>query len=813
MYLERLLQINLATLAVLGAVLLGMGERSIGPPLWVAIAAPAAVWLTDVSGWFRLNRRMANLLMLAAAAISARDLFPTHSELQALGLAWFLIYLQIILLFQQKDARIYWFLVTLSLLQVVVATLFSQGVWFGILLLVYMLLGFSAMALLLLYRQRERDEPRTLSRMLTLETVKQAAGSKPTSANAAKDGRREASVSLFHGQQSAARWPLALQQTSFVSASGGNPLAAIGSDLFANLGRMGLYTLAFTFLLFFAVPRFEQFAWRGPIVNPEPLVGFSDKVTLGELGQIIESSDKVMQVRFSDYYTGAPQPVHGEIYLQGALLMTYDRGTWRPGTPSTDVGIQSLAPASRLPKSGLVRQDIEIDGLDRDELFYVAPYIAINSNSEITIDLASQRLTRPDYRRARRFSYILATTAIVNEVQQPLTPVKPNESASNALAMPKVKGVEGLPKLVALAERWTIESGLPKQDVLGRARYLERQFAVSGLFQYSLVGQARNQSIDPIEDFLTEHPQGHCEYYATALVLMLRSQGIPARMVVGFKCDEWNAMGGFYQVRQLHAHTWVEAYLEPSQLPPELLHGSDYWRWDKRGGWLRLDPTPGATAPVEPSHWPAPIRHAQDWLDFVWSNYVVELDYRRQQSAIYGPILQTARKLLQQLINPDRWRAMLRPLAALLHIGQLRGLGDRWTTLAAAALAAVVLMGGVWLLWRAGRRLWLAWRPGRAPSIGRRADVEFYRRFETLLARRGLMRTPTQTQREFAAAAGAQLVLATGEKRLAELPGVVVEAFYRIRFGREPLDNCQLQAVEQALAEITAAPKTIKEKP
>ena len=153
MYLERLLQINMATLAALGALLLGMGQRSEGPPLLVMLAAAVSVWLTDVTGRFRSVGWTANVLMLVGAVVSLRDLFPLQSEMQAIGLSWFLIYLQIILLFQKKDERTYWLLVMLSLLQVVVATLFSQGIWFGVLLAVYMLLGFSAMTLLMLYRQ------------------------------------------------------------------------------------------------------------------------------------------------------------------------------------------------------------------------------------------------------------------------------------------------------------------------------------------------------------------------------------------------------------------------------------------------------------------------------------------------------------------------------------------------------------------------------------------------------------------------------------------------------------------------------------
>ena len=153
MYLERLLQINMATLAALGALLLGMGQRSEGPPLLVILAAAASVWLTDVTGRIRIGRWLANALMLVGAVVSLRDVYPPQSEMQTIGLSWFLIYLQIILLFQEKDQWKYWLLVMISLLEVVMATLFSQGIWFGVLIVIYMLVGFSAMTLLILYRQ------------------------------------------------------------------------------------------------------------------------------------------------------------------------------------------------------------------------------------------------------------------------------------------------------------------------------------------------------------------------------------------------------------------------------------------------------------------------------------------------------------------------------------------------------------------------------------------------------------------------------------------------------------------------------------
>ena len=154
---------------------------------------------------------------------------------------------------------------------------------------------------------------------------------------------------------------------------------------------------------------------------------------------------------------------------------------------------------------------------------------------------------------------------------------------------------------------------------------------------------------------------------------------------------------------------------------------------------------------------------------------------------------------------------MMSAIAALLHIGDFSGVAA-WLMAAAAVLLVVLgLTGGGWLLSRGGARLWVRWggkRPRRASR--RHVKVEFYRRLEAILARHGLVRAPAQTPREFAAAAGVHLAAVAGENRLAALPGVVADAFYRVRFGRQPLDSTQAQAVEHALAEMTAAPKTAK---
>jgi transglutaminase-like putative cysteine protease len=76
-----------------------------------------------------------------------------------------------------------------------------------------------------------------------------------------------------------------------------------------------------------------------------------------------------------------------------------------------------------------------------------------------------------------------------------------------------------------------------------------------------------------LDDFVTGRAGGHCEYFATALAVMLRCEGIPCRLVTGYRSEEWDEAGEVLTVRARHAHAWVEV------LDPE-------------AGWMTLDPSP-----------------------------------------------------------------------------------------------------------------------------------------------------------------------------------------------------------------------------
>ncbi|MHC4406434.1 MAG: DUF3488 domain-containing protein, partial [Planctomycetota bacterium] len=273
MYIERMLQINVATMATLGTLLLGMGRGSVALPLLMFVVAVTSLWLTDVAGWVRFNRLSTNVAAVAAFFVFFRDMSGLRGLEQVSAIGNFLVYLQMILMFQEKEVRTYGCLALLSLVQVVVAALFHQPVLFGVLLVVYLLVGLSALVLLFLHRERSRYHQQT--RRL------------PTPA---AEGRR---------------WPLAGQEPAFAdSTSRYSGQAGVGRELRRRIVGIAVGTLLLTVGFFFILPRWGRQPWRGARSEGIRTVGFSDSITLSELGRIIESPEEVLRVRFSDYQTG-----------------------------------------------------------------------------------------------------------------------------------------------------------------------------------------------------------------------------------------------------------------------------------------------------------------------------------------------------------------------------------------------------------------------------------------------------------------------------------------------------------------------------
>jgi hypothetical protein len=294
------------------------------------------------------------------------------------------------------------------------------------------------------------------------------------------------------------------------------------------------------------------------------------------------------------------------------------------------------------------------------------------------------------------------------------------------------------------------------------ARALCSYLATSGEYTYSLKLRRHNPRLDPTEDFLRNVRQGHCERYAAGLALMLRTQGIPSRVVKGFRGGE-DLGDGQYLIRHSDAHSWVEALVSRPQHDGSVeMH------------WLTLDPTPGIEAPetsrFSPEWW---MEHGQRLGRMAWKDFVIDYDVEQQS---------TLRGLLRQLLAVPGWRTLV---TAASRPGPWLALGP-------------LLLLGFWL----GRRYWVRRRP--APHRG--PEGVFYARLLAILVRRcRLQPQPAQTPREFGEAARRALQTIAAAAALAEVPVQAAALFYRVRYGRQPLSDRELEAVERQLQELDAA--------
>lgn len=729
-----------------------MGQRTVELPLFVLVAGVAAFILTDLLGWIRLNSVVTNLLAGGVFLVLLLwNIVQLRGTAQMVGIANILVYMQIVCLFQEKDDRTCWALALLGLLQVVVAAALNQSVVFGVLLIAYLALAPATLGLLCAFRQLSgRPE---LPASDTPLSQRDSGGFRAVCRVNEATERQIVRLVRRH-----VRWVLAT-------------------------------TLVVTVALFFLMPRPRSQAFSGLVRMPVRSVGFTDRVRLGELGRVIENPQEVLRIRLTDAVSDERYPVLGPIYLRGAILTDYSRGQWsHPGSwaPATMWPLPALPVSER---KGLVRQDIVIEPLDRPELFCVWPILAEYTNPGVLLDVRKMTLVRSTELVQTRFRYQLLTPAFHEGQQWQASPTfTPSEFDPQLRRLPDRDGPNGIPTLYALADEWVREFHLNPDDPYTIARIFERQLRDSGRFSYTLQGQPRDPRIDPIEDFLTRNPRGHCEYFATALVLLLRSVGVPARLVIGYKTEEWNPIGGFFQVRQLHAHAWVEVYLRMDQLPEELrLEGPI---WDRAVGvWLRLDPTP----PPENS---LPFRiywamwRVFDWMDFLWRHYVVELDRSRQQEAIYRPISTLVSAIWAELQSSVE-EAGNRAAAIARQVAQ------RVASPFGRAIAVVLGLGFVAVLVVALRHqgrefirsLLSLLRIAQKERAPQDHIVAFYRQLERLLARWGLQRPASQTPRELARRARSLLADCGVNSELGHIPERIVDAFYQVRFGKTHLSE------------------------
>lgn len=756
MQVARVLPLFVAVLSWLGTLLLGLSERNVVLPLVATGLIPVGLVLVDWLRVVRLPSFGANLAALLALLFCGIETWQRWGdESQLLAVANLMIYLQFILVFQEKNQARYWLLLLISALQVAVASALSLEMYFGGLLLVYLAIALVTLILFLFHRQ----QPETPA---------------PPAAGASSDGR----------------WPLLDAHTNLAARPPGDPLGELISWAFAaQLLRMVAATLSLAVLVFLFVPRIGRPGWRPYTTTVARETGFSETVALGDLGGMSENPEEVMRVQFLDANTGYPYQLVNEPLLRGSTLTRYVSGRWiqLPSTQQVFEGVpEDLPPAS----GDEVIQRTTIEPLDTEVLFAIYPVANINDDRNLAFDTNRRRLIRRDRQGIQdlsrtQYNFDLATGGIRNGKQSELAPAMQGDG----LMLQLMELPDDLARLQQLADE--IVGDIPITDRLARARAIEAYLREGDRFRYSLVAPPTPASGDPVEHFLFDTRQGHCEYFASAAALLLRAAKVPARLIVGYKGGDWNSLGRFYQVRQLHAHAWVEVYLGRRHLPRG---------WENvHGAWLTIDPTPGIDTELQVADagWGIPsLQQLGDFSQFMWSNYVLGMNARRQSEAIYEPIARSAGFLVRGA-GPTGFR----------ELRDWLNIGFNWRAGVLAGVACALLAGLFWAgrrVFRFAARRWRRYRRRRDLARGGASRVDFYRRLQELLAKQGWRRRANQTPREFAEEVLARL---SGPTQAGGGPAIsqVTEAFYQVRFGQEPLSTGEAEAVTRGLDELAAA--------
>jgi hypothetical protein len=497
-------------------------------------------------------------------------------------------------------------------------------------------------------------------------------------------------------------------------------LTVVRGGLHAFPRRLGvlavfLFTgiLGMTAVLFFVLPRTARAAFEHLVPSRYHLPGFSNEVTLGQLGEIKQSSAPVMHVK-REFREGLL-----DVRWRGAALTQFDGKRWfnLPGNDALihvpgDTHNIILKPV-RIARRGIqVVYHIQLSEIASDTLFYAGTLQSLSINPPVTnVVVSPTGSLRVVGVNTNGLKYA-ALSFLEDELSTPRIPPDPLPAAErdDLLLLPAKMD----PRIFHLSVKIAEGAATDQDKARAIERYLRRNYG------YTL--QLLPASVeDPLANFLFIRKKGHCEYFASAMAVMLRAVGIPSRVVTGFTSGIFNPLTGWQVVRASDAHSWVEA-------------------WIPGRGWMTFDPTPPDPNAIS-SPFMTRISLFFDAAEQFWQDWIMSYDLDHQ-------IMLASR--VQQSGGGPRREWFERSLRWLVQAGRS---GSRWSmpyALAAALLFMGLLGGGF------GPILVRKWRGSMRVRRLKRGEGDasdatlLYQRMLALLERRGIQKPPWLTPAEFA---------------------------------------------------------------
>ncbi|MEY2876061.1 MAG: hypothetical protein RLZZ373_3432 [Pseudomonadota bacterium] len=439
--------------------------------------------------------------------------------------------------------------------------------------------------------------------------------------------------------------------------------------LSARLLLTGLPLIAALFLLFPRVP--PLWAMPGPGTGK---TGLSDHLALGDVAALAQDDTLALRLQFE----GAVPPP-SQLYLRGPVLSEPEGSGWQRRRQAGPVA--EPAPPARLVPA--VRYEMTVEPLGLGTL----PML---ENARTRPTLPDAELDLPWWRHPEGYWFtqrpltermrVLASAVLDTPQHDPASASDAQRQTDDPRWAPYLVLPDGQhPRTLAWADAQRATFGADLTDSARRAQRLLDHIRQQP-YVYTLAPGQLGQN--PVDAFWLDSRTGFCEHYASAVTVVLRRWGIPARIVTGYLGGEVNPLNGVLEIRQRDAHAWVE-----------------YWHAAR--GWVRLDPT-GAVAPerIRRGERLAPARG-------LIGQTLVDLDPRLldQARAAWG----AAEHQWNQWIMGYSTHRQQDLLASL----GWEGLDSQdWGRLLAGAFAAAVGIGAVWAAWRARARRRDPWLRG-----------------------------------------------------------------------------------------------------
>ena len=704
-----------ATIAVATlALVLAGGLNTTLAVLFFAILVSA--WILEGRKW-QLTERMGLVAVLISVPLFLLDwkyqrtLGEPAARLGVAPLAHLIVLLAAVKLLQQKKDRDWVFLYLISFFEILLAAGLSFSPIFLISLSIYMLCGLTTIVAFEIHKAK-RSLGETETRLLVA----------PDS-GIFKHPRR-------YNKRSAEARRL--------------PLVAVFLFVFIFILALPLFLLA---------PRTGAAMLGRSGSSLTNFIGFSENVTLGAIGSLKQDNGIVMRVRLEDAASGR------EFRWRGVALDEFTGRAWRkspearrPQELKNDHGFYQLGTTASLHR--LTTQTIFLEPIESPVLFAAPRPVAIQG------DFLLVRMDGEGSVQARRREYERVVYKALSDTTAPDVALLRRDAVPYPLTYQRYLQLPPAldPRIEALANAMVVNAHA--RNRYDEARAIETQLQTD--FGYSLEMKAGGP--DPLADFLFNVKVGHCEYFSTAMTIMLRTRGIAARVVNGFLPGEYNDAAGAFTVRQSDAHSWVEVYFPESS------------------SWITFDPTPaaGRSEPLR-SGITGQLEKYAEALELMWFQYVVGYDKQEQRSLATS--LQNVLSRLSHLVANAFARA------AQILPGDVRGLAAIGITLAVA-----------FILFLLGRRIrhfgWRrAWRRSEREAGAEESMVVFYERLTTLLAEKGIRRAADLTPLEFAGSLDVPEVLK------------ITRAYNRVRFGRQRLSSAEITDIERALSNLADVPE------